>query len=181
MFKAFRQIKLTAKKHTFFDSEAFFVSHDSGAAKNALAAASSHFCSAERQYRYPLEYGGQRSPASQWTVTGAGACVLSINKPDFEDNRCKSGQIFKEMDENDKKYILETSKESFKYEKTHVAKVVEGTIGRVVDLGIDDESKTIFIESTPNGMSILSLHASEDAIHVPKVQFMTRSVNSCYL
>ena len=37
---------------------------------------------------------------------------------------------------------------------------------------IDDERKTIFIESTPNGMSILSLHASEDAIHVPKVQFI---------
>lgn len=53
---------------------------DSGAVKNALAAASSHFCSAERQYRYPLEYGGQRSPASQWTVTGAGAAVISENK-----------------------------------------------------------------------------------------------------
>ena len=41
---------------------------DSGAAENAVAAASSHFCSAERQYRMPLEYGGQRSPACQWTV-----------------------------------------------------------------------------------------------------------------
>ncbi|MBE6799833.1 MAG: stage V sporulation protein AD [Ruminococcaceae bacterium] len=50
---------------------------DSGAAKTALAAASSHFCSAERQYRFPLEYGGQRSPASQWTVTGAGAAVVA--------------------------------------------------------------------------------------------------------
>ncbi len=53
---------------------------DSGATKNALAAASSHFCSAERQYRFPLEYGGQRSPASQWTVTGAGAAVVSGNQ-----------------------------------------------------------------------------------------------------
>ncbi len=50
---------------------------DSGAAKNAVAAASSHFCSAERQYRYPLEYGGQRTPASQWTVTGAGCAIVS--------------------------------------------------------------------------------------------------------
>lgn len=50
---------------------------DSGAAENAVAAASSHFCSAERQYRYPLEYGGQRTPASQWTVTGAGCAVVS--------------------------------------------------------------------------------------------------------
>lgn len=53
---------------------------DSGAADTALAAASSHFCSAERQYRYPLEYGGQRTPASQWTVTGAGAAVIADNR-----------------------------------------------------------------------------------------------------
>lgn len=50
---------------------------DSGAADNALACTSSHFCSAERQYRMPLEYGGQRTPASQWTVTGSGAAVVS--------------------------------------------------------------------------------------------------------
>ena len=53
---------------------------DSGAAKNTVAAASSHFCSAERQYRYPLEYGGQRSPAAQWTVTGAGCAIVSDKK-----------------------------------------------------------------------------------------------------
>lgn len=53
---------------------------DSGAAQHAVAAASSHFCSAERQYRYPLEYGGQRSPAAQWTVTGAGCAIVSNNK-----------------------------------------------------------------------------------------------------
>lgn len=53
---------------------------DSGAANNVVAAASSHFCSAERQYRTPLEYGGQRSPASQWTVTGAGSAVISTHK-----------------------------------------------------------------------------------------------------
>ena len=56
---------------------------DSGAARNAAAAASSHFCSAERQYRYPLEYGGQRTPASQWTVTGAGCSVISERKKGF--------------------------------------------------------------------------------------------------
>lgn len=49
---------------------------ESGAINTAVAATSSHFCSAERQYRYPLEYGGQRTPASQWTVTGAGAAVI---------------------------------------------------------------------------------------------------------
>ncbi len=50
---------------------------DSDASKNALAVTSSHFCSAERQYRMPLEYGGQRSPAAQWTVTGSGAAIIS--------------------------------------------------------------------------------------------------------
>ena len=56
---------------------------DSGAAENAVAAASSHFCSAERQYRMPLEYGGQRSPACQWTVTGAGSAVVSLHKENY--------------------------------------------------------------------------------------------------
>ena len=37
----------------------------------------SHFCTAERQYRFPLEYGGQRPPTSQWTVTGGGAVVVT--------------------------------------------------------------------------------------------------------
>ncbi|NLM74981.1 MAG: stage V sporulation protein AD [Clostridiaceae bacterium] len=49
---------------------------DSGAADNVVCAASSHFCSAERQFRFPLEYGSQRTPTSQWTVTGAGAVIL---------------------------------------------------------------------------------------------------------
>ncbi len=56
---------------------------DSGAANTAAAVTSSHFCSAERQYRFPLEYGSVRPQSSQWTVTGAGATILSIsrNKP----------------------------------------------------------------------------------------------------
>ena len=50
---------------------------ESGAFQQVGVAASSHFCTAERQYRMPLEYGGQRTPTAQWTVTGAGAVVLS--------------------------------------------------------------------------------------------------------
>lgn len=49
---------------------------DGGAAERCCALTGSHFCSAERQYRFPLEYGGQRTPTSQWTVTGAGAVIL---------------------------------------------------------------------------------------------------------
>ncbi len=44
---------------------------------NVVCATSSHFSSAERQYRYPLELGSTRPPESQWTVTGAGASVIS--------------------------------------------------------------------------------------------------------
>lgn len=50
---------------------------DGGYAKTAVAATGSHFSSAERQYRYPLELGTTRPPQSQWTVTGAGSAVLS--------------------------------------------------------------------------------------------------------
>ena len=48
-------------------------------ASQVICAASSHFCTAERQYRYPLEFGTQRPPTAQWTVTGAGASLLSLS------------------------------------------------------------------------------------------------------
>lgn len=53
---------------------------DGQLANRCVAATSSHFCSAERQFRFPLEYGGQRTPTSQWTVTGSGACVVAPSK-----------------------------------------------------------------------------------------------------
>ena len=54
---------------------------DGGFADKVLAVTSSHFCSAERQFRTPLEYGGQRPPSAQWTVTGSGAAVLTSEGP----------------------------------------------------------------------------------------------------
>lgn len=48
-----------------------------GYADTAAAAASSHFSSAERQFRLPLEHGNQRPPTSQWTVTGCGAAIIA--------------------------------------------------------------------------------------------------------
>ena len=47
-----------------------------GFARNAVAMTSSHFASSERQYRFPLGYGGQRTPTAQWTVTGSGAALV---------------------------------------------------------------------------------------------------------
>ena len=49
---------------------------DGGYLENVVCGTSSHFSSAERQYRYPLELGCTRPPQAQWTVTGAGACVI---------------------------------------------------------------------------------------------------------
>lgn len=50
---------------------------EGGFCDNVVCMTSSHFCSAEKQFRYPLELGSQRTPTSQWTVTGSGAVVLS--------------------------------------------------------------------------------------------------------
>ncbi len=49
---------------------------DGGYAERAAAITSSHFCSAERQFRFPLEYGGQRAPSSQWTATASGCAIV---------------------------------------------------------------------------------------------------------
>lgn len=56
---------------------------DNNLVENAVAVTSSHFCSAERQFRFPLEYGGQRTPTAQWTVTGSGSAIIgkSANAP----------------------------------------------------------------------------------------------------
>lgn len=74
---------------------------NAGYCRRAVAATGSHFASAERQYRYPLEQGTTRPPQSQWTVTGAGACVISSDKSDG-------------------------------------VKIVNGTMGKVVDYGVTD-------------------------------------------
>lgn len=51
---------------------------DGGYFDNVVCCTGSHFSTAERQYRFPLELGNQRPPTSQWTVTGAGSCILSL-------------------------------------------------------------------------------------------------------
>ncbi len=53
---------------------------DSGIGGKVIAATSSHFCTAERQFRFPLQYGGVRTPTAQWTCTASGAVVLSAKE-----------------------------------------------------------------------------------------------------
>lgn len=64
-----------------------------GFASYAAALTSSHFCSSERQYRFPLGYGGQRTPTSQWTVTGAGAALVTAKGPGPKIRSCTMGAV----------------------------------------------------------------------------------------
>lgn len=66
---------------------------ESGGAKVSACVTSSHFASAERQYRFPLEYGGVRTPTAQWTVTGAGSCILKSLKKGICVARATIGRI----------------------------------------------------------------------------------------
>ena len=57
------------------------MSIDGGFARRAAAMTSSHFCTAERQYRMPVPYGNQRTPTAQWTATAAGCTLLADDGP----------------------------------------------------------------------------------------------------
>lgn len=64
-----------------------------GFADNVVAMTSSHFASSERQYRFPLGYGGQRTPTSQWTVTGSGAALIRPDGKGPKISGCTIGTI----------------------------------------------------------------------------------------
>lgn len=62
---------------TFVEGLSLAAIFTEGFANKVLCATSSHFCSAEKQFRFPLELGNQRPPTAQWTVTGAGSAIVS--------------------------------------------------------------------------------------------------------
>ena len=66
---------------------------DAGFANLSAASTSSHYCSAERQYRFPLEYAGQRPPTSQWTATASGAVIVSNKKSEISVKRAYIGEV----------------------------------------------------------------------------------------
>ena len=66
---------------------------DGGAAETVCAMTSSHFCSAEREFRLPLEYGGQRTPSAQWTATAAGAVLLRAESAGVRITHVTTGRI----------------------------------------------------------------------------------------
>lgn len=66
---------------------------DNNLAENVVAGTCTHFSSAERQYRFPLELGNQRPPTAQWTITGGGACVISKTKSNIRINSVTFGKV----------------------------------------------------------------------------------------
>lgn len=66
---------------------------ESGIAKNVICSASSHFCAAEKQFRFPLGLGTQRPPTSTWTVTGASALYLSTKNSGVQIKGITTGKI----------------------------------------------------------------------------------------
>ena len=64
-----------------------------GFGDKAVAMTSSHFASSERQYRFPLGYGGQRTPTAQWTVTGSGAALVEAQGKGPRISSCTIGTV----------------------------------------------------------------------------------------
>lgn len=94
---------------------------DGGFAHNLIVGASSHFCTAERQFRMPVEHGNQRPPSAQWTATAAGAMVVSEERQ----NTANVGNA---------------SSDSGPFTPFNV-KVDCGTIGKIIDAGVTDPNQ----------------------------------------
>ena len=69
------------------------MSVDGGFFQRTVAMTSSHFASSERQYRFPLGYGGQRPPTAQWTVTGSGAAMVEASGHGPKISACTIGTV----------------------------------------------------------------------------------------
>ena len=64
-----------------------------GYAEHVVCVTSSHFASAEKEFRFPLDYGSQRPLSASWTVTGSGACVLGKTKSRVKITGATTGKI----------------------------------------------------------------------------------------
>ena len=106
-----------------------------GYAKNVLTLTSSHFASAEKQFRFPLEYANQRPLCTTWTVTGAGAFLLgrdSGKKQNYSDNRKRTDSGSSMIKSAEQKVADDT-------EQTVCGVRITGiTTGKIVDYGVRD-------------------------------------------
>lgn len=90
-----------------------------GFADKVVCVTSSHFASAEKEFRFPLEYGNQRPLSATWTVTGSGAFVLS--------DTCDIDKVTQDLTE-----------ETHQQKQRARAKITGMTVGKIVDYGLKD-------------------------------------------
>ena len=86
---------------------------------NVIVGASSHYCTAERQFRMPLEHGNQRPPSAQWTATAAGAMLVSQCSQPYTEMKAIDGDVV----------------------NCRNVRVESGTIGKIIDAGIKDANQ----------------------------------------
>ena len=110
---------------------------DGGYSDNVMIGASSHYCTAERQFRLPLEHGNQRPPSAQWTATAAGAMLLSRG---MEGNsRAASGGKESGRTKNTGTE-LRIDDAGNVYAQRQI-RIECGTIGKVIDAGVKDSNQ----------------------------------------
>ncbi len=112
-----------------------------GFAQKTLCVTSSHFASAEKEFRFPLDYGNQRPLSATWTVTGSGAFVLS-NKKDGKGDEFVPKSFGAQNDSGAHKATA-MSTDMSKDKKTQVSKTVRAritgiTVGKITDFGLKD-------------------------------------------
>lgn len=103
---------------------------EGGFARKVVCVTSSHFASAEKEFRFPLDYGNQRPLSASWTVTGSGAFVLGP-EPDGKDNRRCCGDAT-EMSEDVSQGMSNTVSEGAR------ARICGITVGKITDFGLKD-------------------------------------------
>ncbi len=145
---------------------AVFVS--SGAVTPVIAAASSHFCTAERQFRTPLELGTQRPPYAQWTATAAGACMIESEKTDIE---VASGTIGRVIDLK--------IKDASHMGAAMAPAVFDTLIGHLNDLGasLSEYDRIITGDLGKYGLEILKELVSQELKNCPSELFFDCGAN----
>ena len=125
-----------------------------GYANLAGAVTSSHFASAEKQFRFPLEYANQRPLCTTWTVTGAGAFVLGRDRYKTE-NRCKSG-----LEKEECTKTQGVQQKECKGEACCDVCITGITPGKIVDYGVRD-SMNMGAAMAPAAAACIAAHLKD--------------------
>lgn len=125
-----------------------------GYANLAGAVTSSHFASAEKQFRFPLEYANQRPLCTTWTVTGAGAFVLGRDRYKTE-NRCKSG-----LEKEECTKTQGVQQKECKGEACCDVCITGITPGKIVDYGVRD-SMNMGAAMAPAAAACITAHLED--------------------